>query len=90
MNFVFEKALLSLLFYTQNHSFIAHDLFLQNIYPYTLSLLFMEGQSEPITCSSVLVLFLENVLLSRLFTLNRDLRDINTDFFPRSLHSIGS
>ena len=42
MNSVFENALLSLLFYTQNHSF-AHIFFLQNFYPYTLSLLFVEG-----------------------------------------------
>ena len=40
---VFEKALLSLLFYTQNHSFITHDFFRQNFYPYTISLLFVEG-----------------------------------------------
>ena len=33
---------LSLLFYTQNLSFIAH-FFLQNFYPYTHSLLFVEG-----------------------------------------------
>ena len=37
---VFEKAILSLLFYTQNHSFIAHDFFLQNVYSNTISLLF--------------------------------------------------
>ena len=30
-----KEALLSLLFYTQNHSFIAHDFFLQNLYPYS-------------------------------------------------------
>ena len=37
MNSVFEKALLSLLFYTQNHSFIAHDFFsskLLSLYPF--------------------------------------------------------
>ena len=36
---------------------------------------------EPITCSLVPVLFLENVLLSLLFTLNWHLRDINSEFF---------
>ena len=55
MNSVFEEALLSLLFYTQIHSFIALDFFLQNFYPYTLSFLFMEGHWAPITCSLVLV-----------------------------------
>ena len=46
MNSVFEKALLSLLFYTQNHSFIAHDFSSSNIYPYTLSLLFKVGHLQ--------------------------------------------
>ena len=36
MNSVFKKALLSLLFHTQNHSFIDLDFFLQNNYPFTL------------------------------------------------------
>ena len=41
---VFEKALLSLLFYTQNHPFIAHDFFIQKVNPYfPFSLLFVEG-----------------------------------------------
>ena len=46
MNSVFEKALLSLLFYTQNHSFIAHDFFLQNFYPIILFPYFLWKGSE--------------------------------------------
>ena len=34
------------------------------------------------------LLFLENVLLSLLFTLNWHLRDINTEICPRSIHSL--
>ena len=36
MNSVFEKALLSLLFYTQNHPFMAHDFFSSKLFPYFL------------------------------------------------------
>ena len=41
MNHVFERALLSLLFYIQNHYFLAHDLskLLSLLYPY----FFVEG-----------------------------------------------
>ena len=82
MNFVFEKTLLSLLFYTQNHSFIVHVSFFKTFIPILVPyFLWKAGESL------LLVLFLESVLLSLLFTLNWHLRDINTEFFPRSLHA---
>ena len=49
MNSVFEKALLSLLFYIPNHSFMAHDFLNQNSFSTVC------GTWEPITCSLELV-----------------------------------
>ena len=43
MNSVFEKAHLSLLFYTWNHSFIARDFFFKIFNPLLFPYFFMEG-----------------------------------------------
>ena len=52
MNYVFEKALLSLLFYNQNHYFFAHEF--QNFYPFPFSTFLWKGTWKPFNCSLVL------------------------------------
>ena len=55
MKSVFEKKLLSILFYTHNHSFIANDFFFKTFIPLLFPYFLWEGTNEPITCSLVLV-----------------------------------
>ena len=55
MNSVFEKALLSLLLYTQNHSFIAHDFFFKIFIPILFPYFLRKALESLSTCSLVVV-----------------------------------